>query len=63
MRLQFVTIGQNLNWLEVLREKKTHREFMTLALERVKSISLVPRDTLIHFDKQNFLQLSGNDHR
>ena len=62
MRLQFVTIGQNLNWLEVLREKK-HVENLTLALERVKSISLVPRDTLIHFDKQNFLQLSGNDHR
>ena len=67
MRLQFVTIGQNLNWprgrLSLPRKKKHRREFMTLALERVKRVSLVPRDTLIHFDKQNFLQLLGNDHR
>ena len=40
MRLQFVTIGQNLNWarrrLSLERKKKPRREFMTLALARVK---------------------------
>ena len=40
MRLQFVTIGQNLNWprgrLSLARKKKQRREFMTLALARVK---------------------------
>ena len=39
MRLQFVMIGQNLNWpcgrLSLARKKKTRREFMTLALARV----------------------------
>ena len=39
MRLQFVTIGQNLNWprgrLSLARKKKHRREFMTLALARV----------------------------
>ena len=44
MRLQFVTIGQNLNWprgrLSLARKKKHGREFMTLALARV--ISALP---------------------
>ena len=39
MRLQFITIGQNLNWLRgrlsLARKKKHRREFMTLALARV----------------------------
>ena len=38
MRLQFVTIGQNLNWPRgrlSLARKKIRREFMTLALARV----------------------------
>ena len=41
MHLQFVTIGQNLNWprgrLSLARKKKRRREFMTLALARVNS--------------------------
>ena len=38
MRLQFLTIGQNLNWPRgrlSLAQKKHQREFMTLALARV----------------------------
>ena len=38
MRLQFVTIGQNLKWprgRQSLARKKTRREFMTLVLARV----------------------------
>ena len=47
MRLQFVTIGQNLNWmrgrLSLARKKKQRREFMTLALARVMmSLSRLP---------------------
>ena len=44
MRLQFITIGQNLNWprgrLSLARKKKHRREFLTLALARV-TISIV----------------------
>ena len=43
MRLQFVGIGQNLNWprgrLSLARKKKHQREFMTLALARVIILS------------------------
>ena len=45
MRLQFVTIGQNLNWprgrLSLARKKKHRREFMTLALARVNRLLLI----------------------
>ena len=48
MRLQFVTIGQNVNWprgrLSLARKKKHRREFMTLA--RVKSYVHLKQDVM-----------------
>ena len=46
MRLQFVTIGQNLNWPSLAR-KKIRREFMTLALARVINKIIIHATELI----------------
>ena len=68
MRLKFVAIGQNLKWpcgkISLARKLKTSREFKTLALARVKSLTMRKRmqaRAIVYLNVEKVMKMSPTE--